>query len=180
MKLLKTKFRRAMFRCFQGWYRDNQQRFSLPLRLVKRTEHAIELAVGDIPASVLTISLLNQATTSQGLDCAAYFLHDGECMDSMCWLSAYPQRQGEDVVCGECAREGHAERFPNTETLWREHVFEELLDWINGTLAPATHLDFYGKAGCTWVNLRATSAPLAPQFDWLASHEINSTLRKIQ
>ena len=180
MKLLKTKFRRAMFRCFQGWYRDNQQRFLLPLRLVKRTEHAVELAVGDIPASVLTISLLNHATTPQGLECAAYFFHDGECMDSMCWLSAYPLRQGEYVVCDECAGVGHAERFPNTETLWRAHVFEELLDWINCTLAPATHLDFYGKAGCTWVNLRATGATFAPPADWLASYEINPILRKTQ
>lgn len=180
MKLLRTKFRRAVFRCFQEWYRDNRQRFLLPLRLTKKRDGAIELSIGDIPVSVLTILLARQMTTPRGLECAAYFFFDGECIDSMCWLSATPRRQGHHVVCSECAGEGHAEPFLNTEMLWREHVFDNLLDWINNALAPMARIDCFRNSGCTWVKLCPAGATLESPEYLLASYEINPTLTKTQ
>lgn len=64
------------------------------------------------------------------------------------------------------ARSSH----PTREAIWRADGFEELLTWINGELAPATHVGVWRTAGgSTWAHLirdgteLRTGRPLTPE-----------------
>lgn len=176
MNLIRTKFRRAAFRAFQTWYRDNCQRFAMPLRLVDRTDRQIRLAVEGIPASLMTFSLVCHAGRRQWLEGAAYFYHGGECVDSLGWWDAYPVRQEKAVICAECAREGRADKtFANVDALWRDHIFEALLSIINSNLATLAFIDVYQSACSSWVGLRKNGAALPSgddSTDLVASYPI--------
>ncbi len=154
MNLNKTKFRRAAFRAFQAWYCDNRQHFAMPLRLINRTDRRITLAVGTIPASVMTFSLVCHVGRTPWLEGAAYFFHGGECVDSLGWSDAYPVRQRNGVTCAECVQEGHETTFPNVDALWRDHIFEGLLSFVNNNLASLACIDVYQSDGCSWIALR--------------------------
>lgn len=50
---------------------------------------------------------------------------DGACWDILWSLDAVPAREG--YVCGQCDAQ-HQRVYPDRETLWREHLFESLLE----------------------------------------------------
>lgn len=53
--------------------------------------------------------------------------------------------------------------WPTREALWREHLFEPLMSWVNDQLAPASHVLLFGRAGdATWAELGY--APESKQF----------------
>jgi hypothetical protein len=50
-------------------------------------------------------------------------------------FNAFPERTEAGIISNECA---HDERhvFTRREDLWRDHLFEPLLRWVNEALAP--------------------------------------------
>ncbi len=52
----------------------------------------------------------------------------------------------------------HRRIFSSREDLWRDHLFEPLLGWVNEDLAPATAIAlFESGGGATWPKLVATA-----------------------
>ncbi len=77
---------------------------------------------------------------------------DGDCWDLVFseWVSVAGRRGA--YVCEACPAEAHT-IFASREALWREHLFEAFLSWINNTLATASVLALYQWHGGTWVKL---------------------------
>jgi hypothetical protein len=67
--------------------------------------------------------------------------------DSVC-----PVRRSGGWVCATCEGEGHPVLFESAEAIWRDHLFDDLLEWVNESLTPATHIAFYDDRA-QWVNL---------------------------
>jgi hypothetical protein len=67
-------------------------------------------------------------------------------------LEAFPERTEAGVVCSQCA---HNERrvFASREDLWRDHLFEPLLRWVNDKLAPAVAIALFEYDGMTQAKL---------------------------
>jgi hypothetical protein len=70
-----------------------------------------------------------------------------------------PQRGENGYVCGHCEAEAR-KTFPNLEALWRDHLFEPFLEWVNKKLATAEAVGFYGSLSSGW-----THAELLPNYD---------------
>ncbi len=147
--LLKAKFRSQFLRCFQNWYRENQNQFLLPLHLCKRTAKQIFLVVGDIPARTMFF-YIGQGNAYDG-GALRFYLND-ECIDDTCWMEAYTRKTREGYICFACHGHGEDLRvFPTREALWINHVFAPLMKEVNETIAPAEQIEFHADAGCSYV-----------------------------
>lgn len=58
----------------------------------------------------------------------------------------HPVRCAGGYVC-TCQQEEDRHVYPTREALWREHVFEVFLAWVNETLAPARFIRLYSVRG---------------------------------
>lgn len=146
----------AIQRCFAAWHDANADRFLVPVRRGEGTRRSLRL---DFPTlgleGILDAALLGSEITV----CASM---EGACWDLLVSLDlVVPERVEGGWVCRHCVGGAphtgitpklHASR----EALWRDHVFEAFLAWVNGTLARADALAFYrfGEGG--------TSACLLP------------------
>jgi hypothetical protein len=79
----------------------------------------------------------------------------GDCdttWDLILVLDAFPERTEAGVVCSQCA---HNERrvFASREDLWRDHLFESLLRWVNDKPAPAVPIALFEYDGITQAKL---------------------------
>jgi hypothetical protein len=120
-----------------------------PLRLVRRTDHWLELSFVEVP--VLSVSLLPHE-----INIAANLV--GECWDFLLSFDAFPAKTAAGYICRECPSECQTV-FASRDALWRDHLFEPLLDWINTKLAAADAIGFYGRAGhSTWARLLPAKA----------------------
>ncbi len=77
--------------------------------------------------------------------------------------------------CKHCVHEDGKQvmMFPSREALWKDHLFEPFLQWVNEVLAPARWLQLssIGEYGSTWAQLLR---------DEIASSESNHTLHLMQ
>jgi hypothetical protein len=72
-------------------------------------------------------------------------------------MDAHPVRTANGYICRECLpEEGNA--FSSREALWKNHLFEPLLEWINDELATAKALGIYATSdrSGTWAKLLGT------------------------
>lgn len=82
-----------------------------------------------------------------------YAAVEGEVCDLLVSLDlVVPERTEGGWVCRHCVRgaprTGLTPRlYASPEDLWRDHLFEDFLDWVNGTLAQADTLVFYRFGG---------------------------------
>lgn len=74
--------------------------------------------------------------------------------DGLWWPdSVQPVRRPSGWVCATCENEGHPVLFESAEAIWRDHLFDPLLKWVNETLAPAAYIAFSDDNGMQCVNL---------------------------
>ena len=78
--------------------------------------------------------------------------NDETTWDLILVLEAFPERTRTGVVCSQGA---HNERrvFASREDLWRDHLFELLLRWVNDKLAPAVAIALFEYDGITQAKL---------------------------
>lgn len=130
-------------RCFAEWHDANADRFLVPVRRGDFTEGSLRL---DLPGLGLENTLY---AALQDSEITVYAAVEGECWDLLVSLDlVVPERVAGGWVCRHCVRgatsTGHAPKlYGSREDLWRDHLFEEFLDWVNGTLARAGTLAFY-------------------------------------
>ncbi len=75
-------------------------------------------------------------------------------------LEAYPERTEAGVVCSLCT-DDERRVFASRDELWRDHLFEPLLQWVNETLAPAVAIALFEYHGMTQAKLVMSSEEAA-------------------
>jgi hypothetical protein len=80
----------------------------------------------------------------------------GQHWDSLLSLDVWPRRCAGGYVCECCKLEGRAV-FPNLEALWRDHLFEPFLAWVNEELAAADTVALYGSPAVGYTNAKLIS-----------------------
>jgi len=121
----------------------NADRFLVPLRLGKPTSRALRL---DFPTLGLEDHLYAALLESE---IAVYAAVEGEVWDLLVSLDlVVPERAEGGWVCRHCVRgvpyTGITPKlYTSREDVWREHLFEEFLAWVNEKLARADTLAFY-------------------------------------
>lgn len=95
---------------------------------------------------------LDCSVTEQGLDVAA--MNDGECWDLLLSLDVVPIDHGGEWGCEICDKEGRPDRFKTRGALWRNHLFDQLEEWIVERLAAAAEVEYHKfGTGSTWARL---------------------------
>ena len=142
-------------RAFVHWLERNQSRFLIPIRIKSITAGCLEIAFVGI-TSAISASLLGKGALLVPVD------WNGTTWDFLLWLDAAPINSVNGYVCTSCEPEQRTV-FRDRESLWRDHLFEPFLHWVNTRLAPAKWLALHGAAE------RSTAAALlterAPPLD---------------
>lgn len=155
----------APFRAaFLAWFDEASARFGLPVSVDLASPFFIELRVHGLHPAIWIV-LTQDWSIDVGVEWDGVFWDVLVSMD----VAPEPLPDGgwENVTLIPEARISH----PTPEAIWRADGFEELLTWINGELAPATHVGMWrvSGGGCTWARLMCdganlrTDRPLAPE-----------------
>jgi hypothetical protein len=141
-----VKVRPRIQREFLHWLSENRQRFAVPVRITRRTDRWIEMAfVGANP-------ILSAILTRWQINIAVEW--EGECWDLVESHEAGAVRSASGYFCTLCVPEARV-FYPSREALWRDHLFETFLEWVNDKLLKARWIGVYGspEIGVTWVKL---------------------------
>ncbi len=132
---------------FVHWFRENHGRFKTPVRVAKISAKLVELDFPGLPN--------NLSASLSPYELNVYVSWQGETWDMLSSLEASPFHAAEGWKCRQCVLESgdSAELFPSRESLWRDHLFEPFLRWVNEELAPARWLRVSGTGGATWAEL---------------------------
>ena len=78
--------------------------------------------------------------------------HQGITWDILADFDVQEIRQPNGYVCGFCLPE-FRKLYPTRESLWINELFEPLLAWVNGKLAPASSLILSAHFDSSWADL---------------------------
>ncbi len=146
--------RRTIRRAFLKWLKINRSRLAVEIELGCRTEEMIAFSLVGINP-VITASLGREINVS--------VTYESYCWDLLLCLDE-PQiaRVRGGYVCTQCLPESR-KVFPDRFSIYADHLFERLLDWVNDDLAKAKWLKLSGRPGdMTWVELK-TELPEATE-----------------
>jgi hypothetical protein len=135
--------RHAPFRAaFLTWLREVSGRFALPVSAHATSSSQTELHV---PGLHPALSIVLQGDT----DINIFVTWKDVCWDILASMDVYAELATDGFGWQSTLLIPEARRLhPTQEACWREDGFEWLLTWLNGALAPATHLALYGGEGC--------------------------------
>jgi hypothetical protein len=152
--------RRRLHREFLRWLKLNRARFAIGIQLGRRTDRRLEFSfVGIHPAitGVLSTCEVNVNVIFEGND------FDAGNWDTLIWLFHGAQPVPGGYICSQCKPE-YKRVFPDLVALWTDHLFEELLKWVNEDLAPAKWLvlnDTVQAFNSAWITQLRPDAPVA-------------------
>jgi hypothetical protein len=153
--------RRRLHREFLRWLKLNRARFAVGIAPGRRTDEDLEFSfVGINPAitGILSTSDINVNVTIEDSD------FGDENRDTLIWLFHGAKRVPGGYICSECKPE-YKRLFPDLVALWTDHLFEELLKWVNERLAPANWLILAGEVGfltAAWLTSQPPDTPVEP------------------
>lgn len=131
-------------RAFVRWFRENHNRFAVPVRLTKITGKGILLNFPKHP-DCLSVWLSRW-------DLSVHVTWQEVWWDMLISLDAFPEQVPGGYRCR--LHLNFDEIWPTREALWRHDLFEPFLAWVNEQLAQAYQLSLYGKPGSsTWALL---------------------------
>lgn len=146
--------RRRIQRAFLAWFKESRGRLKLPFRITERDDDIIMLEFARSGLSVLP--LLNH----HGLSVALRWQGGSECLALWneartrltdkgyeCKQSADPEEWGPEVYVHKDIR-----TYPKREDVWRVHLFEVFLDYVNNTLTKFPWIEVYEIPGTACVN----------------------------
>ena len=136
-------------RAFVHWLNENWTRFAVPVRLPKISARGVEVNFLSYP-DCLNVQLSNH-------DLAVQVKWQGDSWDRLIDLDVLPCHAPDGYKCRCCYVE-HGESvsiFPSREALWKDHLFEPFLKWVNEELALARWLrvSCTGDRETTWAQL---------------------------
>ena len=132
-------------RCFVGWLETARPRLSIQPRVTRRSDRVLQMAFDGLTPAI--------GANLSRYDIDVWVEWDGDCWDLV--FNEYIQVAGRRgaYVCEACPQEART-TYASREALWRDHLFEAFLAWINDILAPASALALYrSDLGSTWVKL---------------------------
>ena len=137
--------RRKIQRAFLSWLEESRGRLALGIRLRTRTDEVLEFSFAGISPAI------SGALTPHEINVHA--MHENVCWDFLLSIDALPKRaRGGGFFCETCPP--GARVFADRPALWADHLFEPLLEWVNGDLARAKWLALFGDPGrATWARL---------------------------
>lgn len=141
-------------RAFVQWLDKNQSRFLIPVRIKGIRANFLQLEFMGITREISASLRHTGGTSLPGYDEMLVPVEwNGTTWDYLLWLDAAPLKSGDGYVCDACEP---AQRivYRDRESMWRDHLFEPFLNWVNTSLAPAKWLALHG------VPDRSTSATL--------------------
>ncbi len=132
-------------RVFVRWFKENRNRFNVQIQLTQITDKGVELHFPQY-RDILSVWLSRW-------DLSVCVDWQGEIWDMLISLDAAPESSPTGYRCKLC--ENAHSTWPSREGLWRDHLFEPFLAWVNEHLAPATWLKLYGTegGGIRWARL---------------------------
>lgn len=146
------RVRPRMQREFLSWLLEDRGRFSLRPVIVCRTDRHLDLAFDGITRTISACVYPN------GL--SVIVEHGGRCFDLLADFDAVAQRLAQGYVCTLC--QPGSDVYPTRAALWRGHVFEPFLAWVNDRLAPARWLRLFslGEDGSSGAALLCDESEL--------------------
>ena len=141
----RLKCRRKYHRAFARWYAENEQRFAVKLRLLKRTDTILHIAFCRV-TTILTASVMDyEIDVDAVFDCTHW--------DQILWLDARTKRVPGGYVCDLCPEDARV-TYPTREAIWQTEIFEPFLEWVNDHLMNAVALSVSGTPDrATWARL---------------------------
>ncbi len=141
----KRQARPRIQRAFLRWFQENRHQFNVQIQLTKITDKGVRLHFPGYP-DILS-AWLSRWDLSVCVD------WQGESWDMLISLDAIPESSPIGYRCTLC--ENAHSTWPTREALWRDHLFEPFLEWVNERLAPASWLRLYGTegGGIRWAKL---------------------------
>ena len=133
-------------RCFVGWLDEARPRLAVQPRVTERNDRLLKMTFEGLTP------MIGANLSRYDIDVWVAW-EDGTCWDLV--YSEYIEVAGQlgAHFCKACLP---VERtiYASREALWRDHLFELFLSWINNTLAPASALALYkSDLGSTSVTL---------------------------
>jgi hypothetical protein len=132
------------------WLKDAQSTATTRGRRGVEPGH-IEFSFEGINSALGTVLIFDETDAFVELD--VFVDYEGQNWDLILELQCEPVGVAGGYVCDMCEPEDR-NVFPTREALWRDHLFEPFLEWINEKLAKADVIGLYGAPG------RMTSARL--------------------
>ena len=132
-------------RAFYRWFDESSRRFAIPLTIHRRTKRWMVMTLrNDWP---IPVTLLRDEI-HVAIDWEDYFWDLLYCNDMVT-----PRRVPGGYVCAHCRPEAQ-KLYPSREALWRDHLFEPFLEWVNEKLAKSTAIGLFGERDhMTWARL---------------------------
>jgi hypothetical protein len=130
---------------FEEWLAESSSRFSIPLLIRRRRDGSLRMRLSTLwPIPVC----LHSTEINVPIVAYSYFLDFLYCNDLVS-----PKEVKDGYVCKHCLPEAQ-KLYPSREALWREHLFEDLLDWVNGKVAKSDAVGLFGEPErMTWASL---------------------------
>jgi hypothetical protein len=144
-------------RALVDWLSDAEPRLALALRVDKQDSESIEVSFVGINTAVGAI--IKYGETDAFVELEVFVDWEGSNWDLILNLDCEPVCRADGYVCSMCLPEDQ-KMFPGREALWRDHLFEPFLEWINEKLAQADVIGLYGspEKGMTRAALLQSSA----------------------
>lgn len=138
-------------RAFLSWLNENQTHFGLPIRITKITAKAVELRFLNYP-ECLSVWLT-------GNELGVHVEWQEDYWDCLIDLDVSPIHTLDGYQCKHCATDNAEEVivFSSLEALWKDHLFEPFLKWVNEKLAPAR-----------WLSISSSDCVDYEQSAWMA------------
>lgn len=129
---------------FMTWLETAQARLAIPVSALRRTDRFIDLRFDGLSPAI-------RASLTHEIAIAVEYR--GQTWDFLAFFEAVPQQTSEGYVCGLCLPTAKV-LYTSPEDLWRQHMFEPFLEFVNGELATADAVGLYGTVDdATWATL---------------------------
>jgi hypothetical protein len=137
--------RRPLHNAFFQWSAANERKFAIKLELLEHTGSGLHISFHGINR-ILTAHLSEHEITVSAVSRGTYW-------DTILDLDALPKRVPGGYTCELCLEE-HRCIFRSVEDLWRDHLFEPFLQWVNDDLAKAEVISISGTPDAVgWAHL---------------------------
>jgi hypothetical protein len=133
---------------FFEWLDTARPRLKIPMELRALTGRQIELAFVGINSAI--------GATLTTRELSVFVEWEGRIWDFFRCFDVWPRLAIGGYICEHCRPEQRT-IFPCMQALWQDHLFEPLLEWINGKLAAADAVGLYGSTSSGWTHAELLS-----------------------
>lgn len=140
-------------RVFLGWLETAALALSIGARPSGRADQRVELSFKGITPAIGAFLTCWELTV--------FVDWEGRNWDTLLHVDVRPRRRARGGYTCDCRQRKNRRVFPTLDALWRDHLFEPFGAWVNGELAVADAVGFYGSlsVGYTHAKLLTSDDP---------------------